>query len=200
MTIDKTVLWLKRITLTLSSMAIGFAAAIALLIYYMNNVPRHVPPDFSKLERLTAMEDVVRKIVETSGLHTNIPVYLDTYNPWWCSYSSFQARTILVTSRCSRVTENDGTYDWRNVGVVAYETGHILNSHWGDTNRHSVRDDDVEREQREAEEFAGFALKRIGATLEQAQSYAVPPKEEFSETIPPDPKSLAAIKRGWQRG
>lgn len=47
--------------------------------------PNRAPPDFSRFRLLGNMEDVADRIVAAAGLHLHIPVYLDTFNPHWCT-------------------------------------------------------------------------------------------------------------------
>jgi hypothetical protein len=46
-------------------------------------------------------------------------------------------------------------------------------------------------EQNQADEFAGWAMRRLGATLEEARSYALVGSDSHTE-------ALAAVERGWR--
>jgi hypothetical protein len=56
----------------------------------------------------------------------------------------------------------------------------------------------VEHDQDQADEFAGWVLRRYGASLDDAKGSLVMPPGPFSEPIPPAAEALAAIERGWR--
>lgn len=201
MNAKRTKLWLKRVALSLSSLIIGFAGAFVLFLQIKPEPAQVAPLDLSTFPRVPEMEDLAEKIVGLAGLHTDIPVYLDTYNPHLCAYSYVRSRTIVLSEGCDMLMRMDGNYDWRNVGVVSHQVGHILNSHWGTSNYNSeVRTEDVEREQREAMEFAGWAIGRMGGSLDDAQVYIFPKFELGLPRIEANPDHLAAIAKGWRKG
>lgn len=110
----------------------------------------------------------------------------------------------LVTKRKRYILYNPGfvtwlansTHDkWAAMTLLAHEVGHHLNGH---TIRRVGSRPDVELE---ADEFAGFVLARMGATLEKAQEvmYFVATREG-SDTHPGREARLKAIERGYLNG
>lgn len=83
---------------------------------------------------------------------------------------------------------------WAALALLAHELGHHLNGH---TIRKGGSRPAVELE---ADEFAGFILYKLGATLEQSQlvmHYIA--KTEASSTHPGRTARLLAIEKGWNK-
>ena len=90
---------------------------------------------------------------------------------------------------------NGVTHDkWAGMMLLAHEVGHHLNGH-------TIRKGgSAPRLELEADEFAGFILHKLGATLEQSQNvmkYIA--KEKKSHTHPARNSRLSAIEKGWNR-
>jgi len=87
-----------------------------------------------------------------------------------------------------------GHTDWAGISILAHEMGHHLNGH-------TLRGGGSQpADELEADEFSGFVLRRLGASLAQAQAglAAVCP-EQGSATHPGRTPRLAAISKGWSR-
>jgi hypothetical protein len=83
---------------------------------------------------------------------------------------------------------------WGSIALLAHEIGHHLNGH---TIRKSGSNPSVELQ---ADEFAGFILHKLGATLQESQEvmfYIAKP--EGSATHPGRTARMEAIKKGWQK-
>ena len=90
---------------------------------------------------------------------------------------------------------NKATKDkWSAIFILAHEIGHHLNGHtvMGKNSRPHI--------ELEADEFAGFVLQKMGATLDQAQlvMYYIS-KPEISKTHPARMDRLNAIEKGWNK-
>jgi len=84
---------------------------------------------------------------------------------------------------------------WASVFILAHEIGHHLNGH---TILKGDRPPSIELE---ADEFAGFILHKMGATLNQAKlavAYVASPVT--SKTHPGMAEREEAIVKGWDRG
>ena len=82
---------------------------------------------------------------------------------------------------------------WAAIALLAHEVGHHLNGH---TIRKSGSTPKLELE---ADEFAGFVLYKLGASLEQAQEvmkYIA--RTEASRTHPARNSRMLAIENGWK--
>ena len=84
--------------------------------------------------------------------------------------------------------------DWSLVSILAHELGHHLAFH-------TETDGRWHEFELEADYFSGFVLRRLGATLDQAQAAmrAISPKQA-SETHPGLDQRLQAITIGWTDG
>ena len=92
------------------------------------------------------------------------------------------------------IVQKTGTY-WSSVSVLAHEIAHHLNGH--------VLDNTPDRRgyELEADEFSGYILQKMHATLEQAQSAinTFNPRDDFGSHYPLLIDRLEAIARGWQK-
>jgi hypothetical protein len=89
---------------------------------------------------------------------------------------------------------NNSTKDkWASIALLAHEIGHHLNGHTLGSGGNS-------QFELEADEFAGFILNKLGASLEQSQRvmYYIA-KVEKSETHPAREDRMLAIKNGWSK-
>ncbi|AMR25963.1 hypothetical protein A0257_01850 [Hymenobacter psoromatis] len=103
-------------------------------------------------------------------------------------------RYLLYNPQFLAAVNRAGHTDWAGISILAHEMGHHLNGH-------TLRGGGSQpQDELEADEFSGFVLRRLGASLAQAQAAmaAVSP-EEGSETHPGLAPRLAAISRGWNR-
>ncbi|MBV9987478.1 MAG: M48 family metalloprotease [Chitinophagaceae bacterium] len=83
---------------------------------------------------------------------------------------------------------------WAAVSVLAHEIGHHLNGHTlsGQGSLPAL--------ELEADEFSGFVLQKMGATLSQAQAaMKIAGNYKESLTHPAGQDRLAAIQKGWNR-
>jgi uncharacterized protein (DUF2147 family) len=84
--------------------------------------------------------------------------------------------------------------DWGGLSILAHEVGHHLNGHTllGSGSTPSI--------ELEADEFSGFVLRRLGATLEESQmAMRLISDVKGSATHPGRTKRLGAIQAGWNR-
>ena len=90
---------------------------------------------------------------------------------------------------------NNATKDkWAAIALLAHEVGHHLNGH---TIKKSGSKPALELE---ADEFAGFVLYKLGASLEQSQEvmkYIA--NAEATRTHPARGSRMIAIEKGWSR-
>ncbi|MGI4832143.1 MAG: hypothetical protein ACRYFK_01645 [Janthinobacterium lividum] len=103
-------------------------------------------------------------------------------------------RYLLYNPTFLAAVNRAGHTDWAGISILAHEMGHHLNGH-------TLRGGGSQPEDElEADEFSGFVLRRLGASLAQAQAAlaAVCP-EEGSATHPGRAPRLAAISQGWNR-
>jgi hypothetical protein len=83
---------------------------------------------------------------------------------------------------------------WASVAVLAHEIGHHLNGHTLD-GKGSMPDLELE-----ADEFSGFALRKMGANLAEAQlAMKIIANSRATKTHPARNDRLVAIANGWNR-
>lgn len=84
---------------------------------------------------------------------------------------------------------------WAAISVLAHEIGHHLNGHTvsGTGSQPAI--------ELEADEFSGFVLRKMGASLADAQAaMQVLASQTASRTHPAQYDRLASIEKGWNRG
>ena len=109
--------------------------------------------------------------------------------------SGKKERYILYdNSFFNKIDEKAGN-DWAATSVLAHEIGHHLNGH-------ALNDEGSNHKwELEADEFSGFVLARMEATLEDAQSAIQTLKyEKATRTHPAKADRLIAIEKGYHRG
>jgi TPR repeat protein len=92
-------------------------------------------------------------------------------------------------------TGNSAAQDWVTMGILAHELGHILCRHVDDSLQMNPHQSELQ-----ADEWIGIALRKMGASLEQAQQCmqaSLP--DNHGGTHPPLTQRLAAIERGYYR-
>ena len=83
---------------------------------------------------------------------------------------------------------------WAAMALLAHEVGHHLNGH---TIKKSGSRPGLELE---ADEFAGFVLRKLGASLQQAQEVMIYiASDEASKTHPARNSRMLAIQNGWSK-
>ena len=97
-----------------------------------------------------------------------------------------------------------GSNQWSNMFILAHEVGHHINGHTVDvlaSNNQNKPSLATQRQQElESDEFAGFVLGRLGASLSEASSTInslANNSDDSYSTHPSKNKRLAAVKKGW---
>ncbi len=142
-------------------------------------------------------ELVVEKIMERIGLQPNF-IVLECPNLNNAFAVNLKAdigclRYIIYDNHFLEKVDFSTETDWAAVSIIAHEIGHHLNGHTLD-GVGSRPDKELE-----SDEFSGFALQMLGASLEQAQAAMNKlASERDSQTHPGKSRRLAAIERGWK--
>lgn len=102
-------------------------------------------------------------------------------------------RYIIYDNAFLKKVDLKSNTDWAAVSILAHEIGHHLNGHTLDGTGSQPP------KELESDEFSGFALYKLGASLIDAQAamknFA---SEKQSKTHPAKADRLAAIERGWK--
>lgn len=154
--------------------------------YFLSNKAGNFPGDYRAEEMLTEIMNVI-------GLSPNFELKEAKVDNIEASISHRKRYILYNPSFINWI--NEVTNDkWAAMALLAHEVGHHLNGH---TIRKTGSTPILELE---ADEFAGFVLYKLGATLSQAQEvmkYIAKPKE--SSTHPGRISRMQAIENGWNK-
>jgi hypothetical protein len=134
--------------------------------------------------------DIINNIVNVVGLKPNFEIRAaEISNAAAVNYGG--KRYILYDPNFMDKIQNAAQTDWAGISILAHEIGHHLNGHT------MMRGGNPTLEL-EADEFSGFVLRKMGASLEDAQkAMALISNERGSSTHPARSARLAAIADGY---
>lgn len=131
---------------------------------------------------------IIREITEAVGLQPRFELRATSQVDNAAAVVYGGKRYLLYNPTFLAAVNQAGHTDWAGISILAHEMGHHLNGH-------TLRAGGSQPEDElEADEFSGFVLRRLGASLAQAQAAlaAVAP-EAGSATHPGRTPRLAAI-------
>ena len=121
--------------------------------------------------------------------------------------ASYKGIRYIFYDRDFMSSVNSGN-NWKNLFILAHEVGHHINGHSLDLVLYAVEVVEPKtlankrKQELEADEFAGFILGKLGATLEQtsaAMNLIASNKDDTYSTHPSKSKRLAAINKGYNK-
>lgn len=135
--------------------------------------------------------DIAKLIVKTSGRPANFAI-TEAYVPNAVAVVHNDKRYVLYNPRfIDRLTVYAGT-PWAAVSVLAHEIGHHLLV--TETSQGTPK----LATELQADEFSGFILQKLGATLEEAQAAMnTLASDRATRTHPGKPDRLSSIAKGW---
>lgn len=169
---------------------------------FFDNSIKYIPPAAEGIKDEDAeswMRGMINKIMGVIGLQNRYRLLaLTNYNN--CSAVCLnnnigQDRFIQFDRAFLEAYQKKTKNRWFVLGVLAHEIGHHLNGHSleGVGSRPN--------KEIEADEFAGFIMKKLGATLKEAQSiFSFLNDTQGPPTHPIKSKRYDAVKRGWDKG
>lgn len=137
-------------------------------------------------------EKAVDEIVRRSGLKRNFYV-MECPNTDNC-FAAIQGQTRLIVYDGSFMKKaNDlSKSDWGALSILAHEIGHHLQGHT------IIEGGSDPVKELEADEFSGFVMYQMGASLREAQAAISKLTSDYDGgSHPARPKRLAAIKKGF---
>ena len=137
---------------------------------------------------------IIREITDAVGLQPRFELRATTQVDNAAAVVYDGKRYLLYNPQFLAAINQAGHTDWAGISILAHEMGHHLNGH-------TLRGGGSQpQDELEADEFSGFVLRRLGASLAQAQAAlaAVAP-EQGSASHPGRGPRLAAISQGWGR-
>ncbi len=137
-------------------------------------------------------EKAVDEIVRRSGLKRNFYV-MECPNTDNC-FAAIQGQTRLIVYDGSFMKKaNDlSKSDWGALSILAHEIGHHLQGHT------IIEGGSDPVKELEADEFSGFVMYQMGASLKEAQAAISKLTSDYDGgSHPARPKRLAAVKKGF---
>lgn len=138
-------------------------------------------------------EKIVSSIMSAMGLESNFKIK-EAHVPNVEAKIRHHDRYILYNPEFIKQVNDVTRNKWASIFILAHEVGHHLEGHTllDISSRPSI--------ELEADEFAGFVLNKMGASLKQSQlaMYYIS-NSEASKTHPARTDRLAAIEKGWDR-
>lgn len=136
--------------------------------------------------------DIVQEIINVVGLKPRFELRAaDIDNAAAVVYNG--KRYILYSDSFLSRINNAVHTDWGGVSILAHEIGHHLNGHTLSRSGSNPADE------LEADEFSGFVLRKMGASMAEAQAAIdLLSEEKSSRTHPGKSYRLAAISKGWK--
>jgi hypothetical protein len=139
------------------------------------------------------MHELLTEIVKVTGIENKFT--LKTGNVMNIEASISHRKKVILYNPVFISWINNKTRDkWASVALLAHEIGHHIKKHT------SRRSGSKPRLELEADEFAGYVLYKLGASLEQSQEvmYYIS-NDQGSSTHPARSARLAAIQKGWSK-
>jgi hypothetical protein len=147
----------------------------------------------SLVVRIPEAREMLSEIMTVVGLHPNFELKEAKVSNIEASISH-RKRYILYNPEFINWITNTTGDKWAAIALLAHEVGHHLNGH---TIRKSGSMPALELE---ADEFAGFILYKLGASLEQAQEVMKHiARTKASRTHPARTSRMLAIQAGWDK-
>ncbi|GAB2940611.1 hypothetical protein GCM10027048_01230 [Hymenobacter coalescens] len=138
--------------------------------------------------------DVLREITDVVGLKPRFQLRATTQVENAAAVVYGGQRFLLYNPNFVAAVNRASRTDWAGVSILAHEMGHHLNGHTLQGGGSNPSDE------LEADEFSGFVLRKMGASLAESQkAMALVSQDYDSPTHPGRPSRLAAIGRGWQQ-
>lgn len=138
-------------------------------------------------------QNAVTAIMDLVGLQSNFEIkQADVPNAAAIIFNN--KRYILYNPNfIARINSASGD-KWAAIAILAHEIGHHLDGHTLD------KSGSHPQTELEADEFSGFVLRKMGATLEQAQSaMSLFPNTAATSTHPAKADRLLYIENGWDK-
>ena len=124
----------------------------------------------------------------------NVPNAAAATHPQGCGNTTQPCERMLLynPSFMQEIRGRTGNH-WSGISIMAHEIGHHLEAH-------TIRPGgSTPPDELEADEFSGWILRRLGASLDDAQAVFRTFSAGGSPTHPPRDARLAAVAAGWDR-
>lgn len=149
----------------------------------------------SNFTSVNEAKSIIHDIISVMNLKVNFEVReANVPNAGAVFYN--KKRYILYNPNFIKQIDQATGTDWAAVSILAHEIGHHVKGHVFANNGGSSHENELE-----ADEFSGLVLKKMGATLEEAQiAMKLISSNRASSTHPGKSDRLEAIAKGWNAG
>ncbi|TVZ26584.1 hypothetical protein JM83_3225 [Gillisia sp. Hel_I_86] len=137
--------------------------------------------------------DVIQNITSFSGIPLNFKIYqADIENAVATIINN--ERFILYDKRLLDFADSETNSYWSSISILAHEIGHHLSGH-------TLKElEDSHKAELEADNFSGFVLYKMGASLDQAtKAIKKLGSNVESASHPKKEDRIRAIKEGWEK-
>ena len=154
---------------------------------------RAFPFNVSQDDHLPLAKQIINNIMDAVGLKANFEI-LPARIPNAAAVTYAGKRFIVYNPVFMAKIDEAAGRNWASIAILAHEIGHHLIGHTLE------RSADQHRSELQADEFSGFVLRRMGASLEDAQiAIKIAGSENASHTHPAKSDRLLSIAKGWNR-
>jgi hypothetical protein len=145
----------------------------------------------SNFASVNEARNIINEIISVMDLKVNFEVReANVPNAGAVFYNN--KRYILYNPVFIKQIDRAAKTDWASISILAHEIGHHVKGHTFRAGGNSYQ------QELEADEFSGLVLKRMGATLEEAQlAMNMVASDRASVTHPARIYRLDAIAKGW---
>ena len=137
-------------------------------------------------------QQIIQNILDAVGLRANFEIrQANIQNAAAVAFGG--KRYVLYNPNFINALDRRTGNQWASISVLAHEVGHHLKGHTvsGQGSQPAT--------ELEADEFSGYALRKMGASLEDAQAtMKLIASENTTATHPGKSNRLAAIENGWK--
>ena len=117
----------------------------------------------------------VDKIINVLGISQRFAIYQCNGSDNCSAITIRGVRYIFFDSNFMKEISNGTNSSWTNLSILAHEIGHHINGHTVDYFAYTTGQikpislDEKKQQELEADEFSGYVMFKLGATLNQAQ-------------------------------
>ncbi|MBA4140383.1 MAG: hypothetical protein H0X70_07730 [Segetibacter sp.] len=152
---------------------------------------RKVPPVIG-FSTVSEARTIISDIMDVAEIQQNFKVVSTTQVDNAAAVIYQNQRYILYNASFINQLDNAANDKWASISVLGHEIGHHLLGHTLDGTGSQIP------KELAADEFSGLVLRRMGASLQQAQlAMQLIASPNASATHPGERDRLAAIARGW---
>lgn len=138
-------------------------------------------------------KDIIQQIIDVVGLTPNFEVMAARVDNAAAVIYGGKRYILYNPSFFTSLIQSTGT-KWAAVSVLAHEIGHHLDGHT------LAQIGSEPQSELEADEFSGFVLRKMGASLDEAQvAMKTAASQRASSTHPGQYDRLIAIANGWNK-